>query len=331
MSIALHIIQPGALTTVQDAGRQAAVRFGVPRGGAMDQFALVAANRLVGNPPDAAVLELTAGGASLVSLRFQALALTGADLGATLNGRAVRPWTTVLTRPGDRLQLAMRQEAWGARAYLAVSGGLATPPVLGSRSTNLASGFGGLAGRSLRAGDQLVAAPPWCEPQRVVGRTWPVDQRPAYGSCPSLRFVPGPHAPLFDPACFAPQALPPLTVAMSSNRMGYRLEGCHLPTLQPLSLASLGVIPGVIQVPPDGSPILLMADAQTTGGYPIFGVVIAADLPLAAQLLPGDQLRLEPITVEAALVARQTMATWEAIPLSEPASVVALGLAGALA
>ncbi len=300
----LTIIAPGPLATVQDRGRPTARRYGVPTSGAMDQFALQAANLLVGNPPGAAVLELTAGGVELEFTRPLLVALTGADLGATLAARPLPLWTSLLTSAGMRLQLSGRRAGWGARAYLAVAGGIAVPAVLGAYATDLAGGFGGFQGRPLRAGDLLAAGAPPRAVVSALGRTWPPAARPAYRERPVLRFIPGPHL-----NCFAADALKRLAeaelrVSVTSNRMGYRLEGITTPHLRPTSLPSLGVVPGTLQVPPDGGPILLMADAQTTGGYPVLGVVISADLPLAAQLLPGDTLRLAPTTLTEAHAAR---------------------------
>lgn len=309
MSAVLRIVAPGVLATVQDAGRQGTQRHGVPTGGAMDQFALVAANRLVGNAPDAAALELMSG--AIFELRATTLlALTGADLHTTLDDRPLPLWTAVLARRGARLSVQARRGGWGARAYLAIAGGVDVPLVLGSRSTNLTSGFGGLAGRALRAGDELAVGPPPARLLELAGQRWPTQARPAYSAQPTLQLVPGPHSD-----CFTPDALErlrdtTLRLSHSSNRQGYRLEGIALPHAHLCSLPSLGVLPGVVQVPPDGTPILLMADAQTTGGYPIIGVVIAPDLPLAAQLLPGDSLHFTPVSLEAAVDARRTFRAW---------------------
>ena len=304
----IEVIAPGPLLTVQDLGRPGARRYGVPQGGAMDAFALAAANRLVGNEPGAAGLELTAGGVELAFTRPALLALAGADLGATLGGRPLPLWRATIADAGARLRLTGRRGSWGARAYLAVAGGIGVPLVLGSRATELGTGFGGLEGRRLAPGDRLPVGPASHSLTPPFGGRWPEALRPAYGSAPTLRLIPGPHTD-----CFAPDALQALTtttlrVGQAANRMGYRLEGLRLEHARPCSLPSLGVIPGVLQVPPDGAPILLMADAQTTGGYPVIGTVIAADLPLAAQLLPGDELRFARTDLATALQARRALA-----------------------
>jgi biotin-dependent carboxylase-like uncharacterized protein len=326
----LEVLSGGALATVQDEGRPGAARHGVPRGGAMDRFALWAANLLLGNPPGAAAIEVTAGGAAFAVLRPTLLAVTGADLGATLGGAPLAPWTAALARKGAVLALPARRGGWGARAYLALGGGVDVPPVLGSRSTHLSGGFGGFQGRPLRPGDVIAAAGGGGDPLRAAGRRWPADARPAYGPAPLLRVAPGPHDEHFAPGALAGLAGVRLRVGASSNRMGYRLEGARLAEAGRVSLPSLGVAPGVIQVPPDGAPILLMADAQTTGGYPILGVVAAADLPLAAQLLPGDELRLAPVGREEAVAARRELAGWCARPFEADDDLLQLGLAGDL-
>jgi biotin-dependent carboxylase-like uncharacterized protein len=320
-------VNGGVLTTVQDLGRQTARRYGVPQSGALDPIALEVANRLLDNPPDAAGLEITAGGAVFEVLVPMVLALTGADLGAQLDDEPLPLWTAVFARPGTQLRVIGRQATWGARAYLAVAGGIAVPVVLGSRSTYLAGSFGGLDGRALRPGDVLHTVPGAQDLPRLAGRTWPPDARPVYQDAPLLRVLPGPHLDRF-----AADALDRLFSALfqispSSNRMGYRLHGPAILYAAPCSVPSLGVLPGVVQVPPDGMPILLMADAQTTGGYPIIGVVIGPDLPLAAQLLPGDRLGFQPIAPEVAQAAWQTVQRWRSTVLDDDSTL--LGWAGA--
>jgi biotin-dependent carboxylase-like uncharacterized protein len=330
MTSTLHVLSPGLLASVQDAGREAARRYGVPRSGAMDRFALAAANRLVGNPPAAAALELTAGGGVFELLRPSLLALVGADFGASLDGRALRPWRAELASRGSRLALSARRSDWGARVYLALAGGIAAPEVLGARATYLAGGFGGLGGRALRAGDCLSTDMATTSPWSLAGGHWPMHARPPYGPTPTLRFIPGPHYAELEPAAQLALSTAMLKLGADSNRMGYRLSGVQLSFSQPRSLASFGVISGALQVPPDGAPILLMADAQTVGGYPVVGVVIAADLPLAAQLMPGDCLRLAPTTLEIALAAHQAQATWLATGPILDELPAQLALAGAL-
>lgn len=325
----LDVLASGPLLTVQDLGRAFARRYGVPTGGAMDRFALVAANRLAGNPPGAAALEVTAGGAELAFAAPLLIAVTGADLGAYCNDRPLPLWIAVRVWRGERIRFVGRSGSWGARAYLAVAGGIAVPSVLGSRATDLAGAFGGLEGRALRSGDRLATGPALLV-DPGSGRYWPPALRPPYSPVPTLRLVPGPHS-----SGFAPETLGLLTmhtwrVGPTSNRMGYRLEGPPLMALSPFDLPSFGVVPGAVQVPPDGAPILLMADAQTTGGYPVIGTVIGPDLPLAAQLLPGDALRLAFITLDEALAARRAFVAALQQPLDADEGDLLAALAGSL-
>lgn len=329
MSAVLRVLSGGVLTTVQNHGRLDQQRYGVPIGGAMDWFALEAANRLVGNMADAAALEITAGGAAFDVLTPLLLALTGADLGVTIDEEPLALWTAVFARAGMCIRVAGRSMDWGARAYLAIAGGLDVPQVLGSRSTCLPGGFGGLEGRPLRVGDLLTVRINPGGASLPAGRHWPEIARPRYRSEPALRILPGPH-----PDHLAPDTLQLLLahrweVGASSNRMGYRLEGPQLQTVRAAELASMGVFPGVVQVPPDGVPILLMADAQPTGGYPIAAVVITPDLPLAAQLLPGDSLRFVRTTLEQAHAAWRTVQQWCETELQDDDTVPLLAWAGA--
>lgn len=305
----LSIVQSGPLLTIQDRGRVGARRWGVPWSGALDVFAHSAANRLIGNSLDAATLEITGGGCVVRFETICVLALAGGDLNATLNDEPIPLWRAVLVRAGAVLRFGSRRT--GARAYLAVGGGILVEPQLGSRSTLIGGPFAGLLGRPLRAGDVLaVGVGDW----NVAGRVWPLDQRPPYTLNPTVRYLRGPH-----PFAVAERRRLHRTqwhVSPTSNRMGFRLAGG---TLQPptATLASLGVVPGTIQVPPDGAPIVLLADCQTTGGYPIIGTVINADLPLLAQLLPGDALRLQPTTLAIAEQAWHEHQTQLAAPFAD--------------
>jgi biotin-dependent carboxylase-like uncharacterized protein len=330
MTAALRVLS-SLLTTVQDLGRHGMQRYGVPVSGAMDAFALQAANRLVGNPPGAAALEITAGSTAFEVLEPALLAIAGADLGARLDDQPFPLWTAVFARPGAQVHLPGRRGAWGARAYLAIAGGVVVPQVLGSHSTCLPGGFGGLDGRPLRPGDLLAAGERAADPGRLAGQRWPTGMRPPYQAAPVLRAIPGPHIDLFAPDALEALLAQPFRISADSNRMGYRLEGAQLRYARPCNLPSLGVVPGALQVPPDGAPILLMADAQTTGGYPIIAVVIGADLPLAAQLLPGDALRFAFTTIEEARAAWQELRAWSAATLEEDEGVHLIAWAGAIA
>ena len=288
-----EVLDGGVQTTVQDLGRIGYRASGVPAGGAMDPFALRAANVLVGNSEDAAGLEVLLGGLRLRFPRELVLSVAGADLDGRLNGEPLELWARTSVPAGSDLCFGRRCS--GARAYLAFAGGIATEQVLGSRSTYLPGGWGGLDGRPLRAGDVL---PLGARPQLDSANTaWlPPERRPPYTPFPTLRCVVGPHHDRFQPEALAALWSTEYALTAAADRMGYRLEGAPLYPLAGGTLASLGVLPGVVQAPPDGRPIMLMADAQTTGGYPVIAVVIGVDLPLAAQLLPGDRVRFQPVS-----------------------------------
>jgi KipI family sensor histidine kinase inhibitor len=298
---AIEVVAPGLLTAVQDLGRWGYAAYGVPTAGAMDPFAARAANALVGNPPDAAVLEITLTGPVLRFLRASLVAVTGADLAPQLNGRELPGWTACWVPAGGVLRFGWRRA--GLRAYLAVAGGLAVPPVLGSRATYLRGGFGGHEGRALRAGDRLPVGPAPPAAASLAGRTLPPARRPVYRRAPEVRVVLGPHAERFTPAGLGTFLHATYTVAAASDRMGYRLEGPPLARHEPADILSAGMPLGGIQVPGDGQPIILLADHQTHGGYPLVATVAWADLPLLAQLAPGDTIRFRAVPVDEARAA----------------------------
>lgn len=281
----------------------------------MDGFALRAANALVGNGPVAAALEVTLGGLVLEVLAPCLVAVTGAALDAQRDGVMLPLWTACYLRAGAILALGMRQS--GARAYLAVAGGIDVPAVLGGYSTDLGAGFGGLEGRALRAGGLIKGRldSSTSDLQRRAGTWLPQARRVTYGATPTLRLIPGPHAHFFAPDALDTLLAAPYRLGPDCNRMGYRLSGAHLAHAGRGEVRSLGVLPGVIQVPSSGQPILLMADAQTTGGYPIIGTVISADLPLAAQLLPGDSVSFACVTLPEAHAALQAQQRMLSLPL----------------
>jgi KipI family sensor histidine kinase inhibitor len=294
---AVEVLEAGLLTTVQDGGRPGHRRAGVSSSGPMDARAHAAANRAVGNPPGAAALECTVVGPSLLFLAPLRFAVTGADLGAVLERADLGTWpvplgASVLARPGNVLRFSGRRS--GCRAYLALGGGIDVPLALGSRSTDLQSGFGGLAGRALRAADRLAVA-------AAATSSSPTDARP--GPHPparlTVRVVLGPQEGHFDPETLARFLADPWRVGPTSDRVGCRLEGEPLRHLGPAEILSDGMVPGSIQVPPDGKPIVMTADGPTTGGYPKIANVLTADLPLLAQLVPGEgEVRFEAVRVE---------------------------------
>lgn len=305
-----RVIRPGLLTTVQDLGRFGYQRFGMPVGGAMDTVALRLANRLVGNPDQAAALEITVTGPELVFESDAVIALTGADFSPMMNGSPIPLWTTLRVTRGSTVSFGERRS--GVRAYLAVSGGIDVPLVLGSRATHLFSHTGGFAGRALVKGDVLIGGLPSSKIGRLVGRSILPTARPAYSSTAILRVVLGPQTDWFTVNAVETFVHSRYTVTPRSDRMGYRLSGPPLLHAGSADIVSDATPPGAIQVPANQQPILLMADRQTTGGYPKIAVVISADLPLAAQLLPDDTIKFTAIGVhEAQELAREQQARLE--------------------
>ncbi|GAA5060320.1 biotin-dependent carboxylase-like uncharacterized protein [Thermocatellispora tengchongensis] len=277
--MSVEVLSPGPYATVQDLGRTGYAHLGVPRSGAADPRALTLANRLVGNPEGHAGIELTLGGARL---RFAApawIAVTGAPCPLTLSGRAAGMCAPLWAPAGAELRVGV--PARGLRTYVAVRGGLAVAPVLASRSTDSLSGLGP---PPLRAGDVLPVGPPGGLGPIVVDAApyAPPPERPA------LRVIPGPRDDWFTPDALDLLCGAPYEVSPHSNRVGVRLRGPALARSRGGELPSEGMVAGAIQVPPDGQPIVFLADHPPTGGYPVIAVVRAADLPLAAQLRPGD-------------------------------------------
>jgi biotin-dependent carboxylase-like uncharacterized protein len=282
---ALEVLAPGLLTTVQDLGRPGQRRHGVTAGGASDGAALAAANGLVGNPPGAAGLECVGPGLALRFLASATFAVTGDDLGATLEradlgGWEVPPGRRIRARPGNVLRLERRRH--GLRAWLAFAGGIEVVPVLGSRATDLGGGFGGFRGRALRAGDRLPLLPAAGEPSLHEWAREPV------AGVVTLRIVPGPQDDHFVPAALATLLNAEWDVDDTSDRVGCRLSGPALDHARGAEIVSDGMLPGCIQVPPSGQPIVMGADAPTTGGYAKIATVVTADVPLLARLVPGE-------------------------------------------
>jgi antagonist of KipI len=299
----LEVMDGGLLTTVQDGGRPDWVHLGVPESGAADRRSLVIANLLVGNLPDDAALEMTLAGPVLVARSAATIALAGADLRARIRGgRRLAPGRSHRLAAGDIVEIPGDDAATpgaGARGYLTVSGGVDVPIVLGSRSTCLAAGFGGLAGRPLRPGDEIAGAVATRSTHLSAELTWPVPDEAAAtaGQSVILRVLPGP-----DPGLRALAAVE-WRVGAAADRVGVRLDGDALPDGTGGETTTQGVAWGAIQVPPDRTPIILGPDHQTTGGYRVAGVVISADLPRLGQLRPGVPVRLVPTDRAAALVA----------------------------
>ena len=269
--------QPGPLTTVQDLGRPGHAHLGVPLAWAVDRPALRAANRLVGNALSAACLETTLAGPELVAEVDLVVAVTGGRCVVTVDGGVVQHGAPATVRSGRTL--ALGPVTAGVRSYLAVRGGIDTPAVLGSRSTCTLSGLGAPA---LAAGDLLAVG------HDLAGAA-AEELLPPIEVEPVLRVVPGPREDAF--GSLAPLTHGSYVVSASSDRTGVRLEGAALQRVSTAELLSEGVVPGAVQVPPDGQPIVFLANCPTTGGYPVVGVVLPEDLPHAAQARPGSRLR----------------------------------------
>ncbi len=309
----VRVIARGALSLVQDRGRHGYQRYGVSVSGATDQEALLLGNRLLGNSPDAAALEVTVGGAEFEFLHDAVVAVTGADLSATIGDDPVPMWQSFFACEGLRLRFAM--PARGIRAYLCVGGGIATEPVLGSRATHAASHLGGLSGGRLESGDELPAGE--TSTGSTPGLSLPVGLRPEYPESLTVHVIPGPQNDVFAGAGTATLFGSQYIVTDRSDRQGLRLDG---PVIESKTgrydIVSDAVVAGSVQVPGDGKPIILMADRQTTGGYAKIGVVASVDLPALAQASPGVQVRFVRWTVaEAQKAARARMTALIRTPL----------------
>lgn len=290
----IRVLSPGLLTTVQDLGRPGLGPLGVPPGGAADAHALRLGNLLLGNAEGAAALELTLAGPELLFEEEALVVLAGAPLEATLDGGRVAPWSVLAVPAGGRL--ALGRAISGARGYVCVRGGIDVPAVLGSLSTDVATGFGGHEGRALAAGDRLAAGAAAGRPRGAR-----VDAAAARWSGPRrlLRVTPGPQEDWFAPRARARFLERPFRVSASSSRTGVRLEGEPL-AAPSRSLVTEGVAVGAVQVPPSGLPILLLVEHPSTGGYPKIASVITADLSALAQLRPGDEVRFAPVSLDEA-------------------------------
>jgi biotin-dependent carboxylase-like uncharacterized protein len=293
-----EVLEPGLLTTVQDRGRYGYQRFGVPVSGAMDTFSLRAANILAGNDQNAACLEMTASGPKLRFLRDTLIAVTGGDLGFTLDGEPMPRWCSVRVQKDSVLASEGVQD--GFRAYLALAGGIEVPVVMGSRSTYLKSGIGGFQGRALKAGDRLSVLP--LEPGRELReRRLPEDLEPVhYGHDHEIRAILGPQDSAFTSEAIATLLEAKYTVSATSDRVGYRLEGPILRHKRGPDIISDGSPLGAIQVPGDGLPIILLADRGPTGGYTKIATVISSDVGRIAQAAPGDTVSFKKVTIEEA-------------------------------
>lgn len=296
----ITVLKPGLQASVQDLGRPGLRHLGVGLSGAMDRLSLAVGNCIVRNPPDVAGLELTMPPAQIRFESACAIALTGADCAAHLDEVPVGRGRRIAVRGGQTLDITAARA--GIHVYVCISGGIDVPPVLGSRSTDLQAGLGGLDGRPLRPGDTLKIRAVAAAPAKAAARSDP-DQgaaAPVAVLLPEMkgviRVMRGPEFEEFDVAARDDLLQSLWTVTPQSNRMGYRMLGATLSRRTTRQLNSHAVFPGVIQVPDGGAPIVLMADAQATGGYPKIATVIAADLWRLAQVRPGNTIGFELVT-----------------------------------
>ena len=316
--MSIRVLSPGWLTSVQDSGRIGYAAIGVGRAGAMDDVALRLANALVGNAENTAALEITLRGPRL---RFDAdalIALTGAVIDARCATQEIPQWRPVWIPAGGEVDLGSMRR--GARSYLAIAGGIDVAPALCSRSTDINAALGPFSGRGLVAGDDvpigderlgfprnaLGGRPPGDRAGHdgIAAAHWSLDPQPwfdAHGDKP-VALARGNHFEHLDASSRRALFAREFRVGNESNRVGYRLEGGKLRLEAPLELVSEGVVPGTMQLPPNGNPIVLMAEAPTTGGYPRIGMVATVDLPRLAQRRPGDHVRF----VETSLAEAQT-------------------------
>lgn len=297
----LEILAPGPLTTVQDLGRYGFGRYGVPPSGALDSFSLRVANLLVGNPETEAGIEITLMGLKVRFLADLVVALCGADLQPHLNDIPFALWCSQLVRKGDTLFFKAPRS--GCRAYLGIGGGISLTPVLASKSTNIASRFGGYMGRPLRKGDLLLSATPGQHLQSA-GKMFKPEWRPSYKSDWLLRVIPGPQDQDFPEESKSLFLGSSFRVTSQSDRTGIRLSGPALYRKSNLadSIISEGIVPGAIQVPGDGQPIILLVET-VTGGYRKIGTVICADLPFLGQVKPGERMRFQGVSMGEAAMA----------------------------
>ncbi|MEC2075253.1 biotin-dependent carboxyltransferase family protein [Metabacillus fastidiosus] len=316
--MSIHILKPGLMTTVQDMGRYGFQKYGVVVSGAMDNVAARLANIIVGNDEREALLEITLMGPTLSFSEDTVISICGADFSPQMNGEKLPMWRPVLIPAQSVLQFFNVKE--DCRAYIAVAGGIDIPLVMESKSTYIRARIGGFEGRVLKRGDVLQIKEPFEFSARLTEKlrqmnsaafstaNWTLhyNWRKLYSKNNSIRFIRGPQYELFANKVMNDHYF---KISPQSDRMGYRLTGHALSLKEKTELFSEAVPIGTIQVPPDGNPIILMADRQTTGGYPILGITASVDIPVLAQMKPGDKLKLKEITLEAAqkeLIERET-------------------------
>jgi len=300
--VTIKVLKTGLFTTVQDLGRHGFRKYGITVGGAMDRLSLRAANILVGNAEDEAGLEMTLTGPVLCFNEDAWIAITGSDFSPSINGHPVPMRRPVLIKKGSILEFRASQN--GRLAYLGLAGGIQVPKVMDSKSTYTQAGIGGYFGRALAKGDLLPIRSHEIRygfEKDFASERWGIGSNvlPSYTKEKIIHITEGPEFGLFPDTAHECLFNSYYCIGTESNRMGYRLQGPSL-NYDPKDMLSSPVAPGTIQVPPDGQPIILMADCQTTGGYPRIGHVIQTDLPKLAQAKPGDRIRFKLISMNEA-------------------------------
>ncbi len=303
----VRVLEPGLLTTVQDLGRPGLGRFGVTTGGAVDRAALILGNRLVGNPPGAAGLEITLTGPRLRFAEATVVAVTGADLGAALDGTPIPRWEPTLVAAGGEIAFS-GGNGRGVRAYLCIAGGIDVPSVLGSRSADLTGRFGGVEGRALQVGDALPLGRPAAPADDLVRRRLAAAP-PAHEAHVALRCTLGPQEDRFTREGMEAFLGAGFTASTKADRMGVRLTGPVVALSRGADMLSEGIAPGAIQLPGDGQPIALLTPRHTVGGYPKIATVIGPDLDKLAQVRPGNTVAFAPVD---AAVAREMALAYHA-------------------
>ena len=294
--MSLEVLEVNGLATVQDLGRKGWMRFGVPTSGPMDVFAFQAANALIDNSREYAAVEVGLGDIIFHAQQDCVIAVTGVGYRLSIYMWEFPLWNSFFVRAGWRINLQKITD--GMWAYLAVAGGVQTEPILGSRSTYLRGRFGGFNGRQLQAGDVIKTRNHSHASFEAAARTLSEQARPAYAQHPIIDVIMGPQTNYFADESVERFLSSEYTVSLTSDRMGYRLEGPPLMYRDNTELISEGMTFGVLQVPPNGQPIVIMADGATTGGYPKIGTVASADLPLLAQCVPNkSKIRFRETTV----------------------------------
>ena len=290
-----RVINAGLFTTVQDLGRYGYLQYGVPISGAMDTFSLTVANLLVANDERDACLETTLVGPKLQALTTAQIAITGGNCSPDVNGHQVAMWQTLTLQEGDVVSFGRMEN--GCRAYLSVRGGINVPLLLGSRSTYVRGGFGGLEGRQLKTEDVIEASN-----MSLLSVEYSLSTKhvPQFRNQLTAHVVLGPQDDMFTEKGLNTFLSNPYKITSEADRMGYRLEGSVIEHVSKADIVSDAILPGAVQVPRNGKPILIMRDAQTTGGYPKIAVVVTADVDLLGQAKPGDVIEFSKVTVKEA-------------------------------